>query len=199
MRFRATSLAALAAIPLALSACGAAPAPTPEPAPAPPKAAGPEGIEWAGRLCGLVNDFSASQKNLPAVDKSNTQAMKNSVVARLDTALAGIYQRLYDTELHYLSRTEMHSDDKWYVEKYKLYMNLVWLLAEIGGSGGDVMGGVGYRPTNAAVAVFKDRLAEIEVAKKDFDRLMRDVEAFNKTYAGKLGPITDRLSTSPSQ
>ena len=86
MRFRATSLAALAAIPLALSACGAAPAPTPEPAPAPPKAAGPEGVEWAGRLCGLVNDFSASQKNLPAVDKSNTQAMKNSVVARLDTA-----------------------------------------------------------------------------------------------------------------
>ncbi|MEV4733608.1 hypothetical protein [Saccharopolyspora sp. NPDC049426] len=84
MRFRATSLAALAAIPLALSACGAAPAPAP--APAPPKAAGPEGIEWAGRLCGLVNDFSASQKNLPAVDKSNTQAMKNSVVARLDTA-----------------------------------------------------------------------------------------------------------------
>ena len=35
---------------------------------------------------------------------------------------------MYDTELHYLSRTEMHSDDKWYVEKYKLYMNLMWLL-----------------------------------------------------------------------
>ena len=50
---------------------------------------------------------------------------------------------MYDTELHYLSRTEMHSDDKWYVEKYKLYLNLVWLLAEIGGGGGDVEGGVG--------------------------------------------------------
>lgn len=86
MRFRATSLAALAAIPLALGACGTAPAPEPAPAPAPPKAAGPEGIEWAGRLCGLVNDFSASQKSLPGVDKSNTAAMKNSVVTRLDTA-----------------------------------------------------------------------------------------------------------------
>ena len=40
---------------------------------------------------------------------------------------------MYETELHYLSRTEMHSDDKWYVEKYKLYLNLVWLLGEIGG------------------------------------------------------------------
>ena len=40
---------------------------------------------------------------------------------QLDDALAAIYKRMYDTELHFLSRTEMHSDDKWYVEKYKLY------------------------------------------------------------------------------
>ena len=79
----------------------------------------------------------------------------------LDSALAAIYKRMYDTELHFLSRTEMHSDDKWYVEKYKLYLNLVWLLAEVGGSGGDVAGGVAYRPTQAALSVFEDRLKEL--------------------------------------
>jgi hypothetical protein len=114
----------------------------------------------------------------------------------LDNALAGIYQKMYDTELHFLSRTEMHSDDKWYVEKYRLYLNLVWLLAEIGGGGGDVAGGVGYRPTNAAVAVFQDRLNELELARRDFDRLMQDVDAFNRTHAGRLAPITDRLSAA---
>jgi hypothetical protein len=113
-----------------------------------------------------------------------------------DEALAGIYKRMYDTELHFLSRTEMHSDDKWYVEKYKLYMNLVWLLAEVGGSGGDVMGGVGFRPTNAAAGVFKDRLAELEIARKAFDRLMTDVEIFNKAQAGKVAPLSDRLATT---
>jgi len=111
--------------------------------------------------------------------------------AALDGALAGIYKRMYDTELHFLSRTEMHSDDKWYVEKYKLYMNLVWLLAEIGGGGGDVMGGAGFRPTNAAAAVYKDRLADLDAARKDFDKLMADVAAFNKTQAGKIAAITD--------
>jgi hypothetical protein len=111
----------------------------------------------------------------------------------LDAALAGLYKKMYDTELHYLSRTEMHSDDKWYVEKYKLYLNLVWLLAEIGGGGGDVMGGIGYRPTNAAVGVFKDLVAEMQTARKDFDKLMSDVEAFNKTHAGKLPAISDKL------
>ena len=112
----------------------------------------------------------------------------------LAQALSGIYQRMYDTELHYLSRTEMHSDDKWYVEKYKLYMNLVWLLAEIGGSGGDVAGGVGYRPTDAALSVFGDLRQQMAAAEPDFARLMRDVEAFNRKHAGRLPAISDRLA-----
>jgi hypothetical protein len=121
---------------------------------------------------------------------------QNSGSATVDAALAAIYQRMYDTELHFLSRTEMHSDDKWYVEKYRLYLNLVWLLAEIGGNGGDVMGGAGYRPTNAAVSVFKERLAELDVARKDFDRLMKDVEAFNAKHAGTLPALSDKLPTT---
>ena len=109
----------------------------------------------------------------------------------LDGALAAIYKRMYDTELHYLSRTDMHSDDKWYVEKYRLYMNLVWLLAEIGGGGGDVMGGVGYRPTTAAEANLKEFRAQIATAEQDFNRLMKDVEAFNTAHRGHVA-ITDR-------
>ncbi len=106
-----------------------------------------------------------------------------------------IYKRMYDTELHFLSRTEMHSDDKWYVEKYKLYLNLVWLLAEVGGSGGDVAGGVGYRPTNAALSVFEDRLKELDAGNADFKKLMQEVEAFNKAQrrqaAGDYGQDAD--------
>jgi hypothetical protein len=52
----------------------------------------------------------------------------------------------------------MHSDDKWYVEKYKLYMNLVWMLAEVGGSGGDVAGGVAYPPTKSALNAYEEQL-----------------------------------------
>src|SRR5688500_19436254 len=56
----------------------------------------------------------------------------NASNKQLDQALEALYKKMYETELHYLSRTEMHSDDKWYVEKYKLYLNLVWLLGEVG-------------------------------------------------------------------
>jgi hypothetical protein len=87
----------------------------------------------------------------------------------------------------------MHSDDKWYVEKYKLYLNLVWLLAEVGGQGGDVAGGAGYRPTAAAQSVFRDLSRQLEAAGTDFTRLMQEVDAFNKSNAGKLPPISDKL------
>jgi photosystem II stability/assembly factor-like uncharacterized protein len=119
---------------------------------------------------------------------------------QLDSALAGINKRMYDTELHFLSRTEMHSDDKWYVEKYKLYLNLVWLLAEVGGGGGDVAGGAGYRPTNASLAVYDEYLKELEAGRADFDTLMREVETFNKAHADRLAPITDTMTAiSPPQ
>jgi hypothetical protein len=111
----------------------------------------------------------------------------------LDAALAAIYQRMYETELHYLSRTEMHSDDKWYVEKYKLYMNLTWLAAEIGSGGGDVMGGLAYRPTNAAQAQYQDHVKLMATAQADFDKLRAEVDAFNKKYAGKIAAITDKM------
>jgi hypothetical protein len=107
---------------------------------------------------------------------------------------------MHDAELNFLSRTEMHSDDKWYVEKYKLYLNLVWLLAEVGGSGGDVAGGVGYRPTTASLGVFEDLRKELEAGRTAFDTLMRDVENFNRTHSGRLAPISDRLTAiSPPQ
>jgi hypothetical protein len=117
----------------------------------------------------------------------------NAASAALDKPLADIYDRMYTTELHFLSRTEMHSDDKWYVEKYKLYLNLVWLLAELGGSGGDVMGGVAYRPTNAAASVYQEFLKQLGAGRADFDKLMRDVAAFNTANAGRLPAIKDTM------
>ncbi len=130
-----------------------------------------------------IEIMRAQVEDLRAANASNRE---------LDQALAGIYQRMYETELHYLSKTEMHSDDKWYVEKYKLYLNLVWLLAEIGGGGGDVAGGAAYRPTDAAMAVFGDLRQQMQTAQADFSRLMNDVEAFNQKFSGRLPAIADR-------
>ena len=61
------------------------------------------------------------------------------------------------------------------------------------GGRGDVAGGAGYRPTNAALSVFEDRLRDLEAGRVDFDRLLEEVEAFNRTHAGRLPAITGRM------
>ena len=72
-------------------------------------------------------------------------------------------------------------------------MNLVWLLSEVGGSGGDVAGGQGYAPTDAAKGVYEDRLKEMAAARVAFDTLLKEVEAFNKAHAGRVAAVSDRI------
>jgi hypothetical protein len=72
-------------------------------------------------------------------------------------------------------------------------MNLVWLVAEIGSGGGDVAGGLAYRPTAAALSNFKDFQGLMATAQADFDKLMQQVAAFNKAHAGRLPAITDTM------
>jgi hypothetical protein len=136
------------------------------------------------------------------VDKINRIEIMREQVEKLradsankpnDTALAAIYDKMYQTELNYLTKTEMHSDDKWYVEKYKIYMNLIWLLGEVGGGASDVAGGVAYGPTSSSLNVYEDQLRELNGANAAFAKLMADVEAFNKANAGKVPAISDKI------
>ena len=70
---------------------------------------------------------------------------------RVEQALRDLDRKMMDVELQLLTRTDLHSDDKWYVEAYKVYMNLVWLAGVVGTGAGDVAGGADYRPTDASL------------------------------------------------
>jgi hypothetical protein len=111
--------------------------------------------------------------------------------ARLEKPLRELDQKMMDVELQLLTRTEMHSDDKWYVERYRVYMNLIWLSGEVGTGAGDVAGGAEYRPTDASLAVLDTIERDLATAQAAFTRVVEnDVPAFNKAMAGKLPPIT---------
>jgi hypothetical protein len=135
----------------------------------------------------LINRLEAMRKQI------EDQLAANQGKAALEKPLRQLDQKLMDVELQLLSRTDLHSDDKWYVEKYRVYMNLVWLSAEVGSGGGDVAGGAEYRPTDASVAVLEGIEQELAAAKTAFTAVMeKDVAAFNKTMRGRLPAISDR-------
>ena len=89
----------------------------------------------------------------------------------------------------------MHSDDKWYVENYKVYMNLIWLNGEVGTGAGDVAGGAEYKPTAASLEVLDGIEKDLAAAKAAFTAATEtDVPAFNKAGARRRARATRRAA-----
>jgi hypothetical protein len=104
--------------------------------------------------------------------------------------LAALDKKALDVELQLLSRTELHSDDKWFAERHRLYMEMLWLSAELGTGGGDVAGGAEYRPTAAQATTLGELETDLVAAKAAFTRLMsQDVKAFNDKKGPQLSDV----------
>jgi hypothetical protein len=87
-------------------------------------------------------------------------------------------------EYKFVSPALVNSDDKYYVESYRVYLNLIWLNAEVGTGGGDVAGGADFAPTDTQLASLKTMETEITGATVDYQKLLNeDLPAFNRFLA----------------
>jgi hypothetical protein len=128
----------------------------------------------------IINRLEVLRKQIEDLLKANAGT---SPVGR---ALRDLDKKMMDVEMMLVTRTEIHSDDKWYVEAYKTYMNLVWLNGAIGSGAGDVQGGAEYRPTDASMQILDMLEKELAGVQRAFDTVIeKDVPAFNKAHAGK--------------
>ena len=141
------------------------------------------------------DDMNAAVDMINALEKMRLQvdnqrrasASDASSLAALDT----LDRKMLDVELRLVSISDLNSDDKYYVERYRVYMNLIWLSGEVGSGAGDVAGGADHRPTDTSHAVLDDIERELAAAHASFTVLVqRDVPAFNSTMAGKLKPVS---------
>jgi hypothetical protein len=137
----------------------------------------------------IRDDMSAAAdmvNNLEIVRKQIEDALKaNAGKADAERALRELDRKLLDVELQLVSRTELHSDDKWYVESYKVYQNLIWLNGVVNSGAGDVAGGADERPTDASVAVLDGLSKALNAAKAAYQTAIdRDLPAFNRAAPG---------------
>ncbi len=125
------------------------------------------------------------------------QLAANKGKTDVESALQALDKRMLDVELQLLSRADLHSDDKYFMEAYKVYLNLLWLSGAVGSGAGDEAGGADYRPTDAQLQVLDLIEKDLAKAAADYKVLMeKDVPAFNQSMAGKVPPIGVNLSTS---
>jgi hypothetical protein len=90
-------------------------------------------------------------------------------------------------ELKLVSRSEMLSDDKYFPEAYKVYMNLIWLSGGVGMGASDEAGSIDYRPTDTQMQVLQVIEKDLAAARAGFDNLLKTtLPAFNKAMSGKM-------------
>ena len=110
-------------------------------------------------------------------------------------ALHTLDSTMLRVEHQLIARANLQSDDKFYVEKPAIYLQLLWLSGEVGLGAGDVAGGADYHPTAQSLDWVKELETALSTAKSDFTKLVTsEVPAFNERMKGKVEPIstTDR-------
>ena len=132
----------------------------------------------------MVNQMERWRKQVE--DQMKTSAAKPAVLK----ALKDLDKAIWDVENKLVSRSEIHSDDKYFPEAYKVYMNLIWLSGGVGQGASDEAGSIDYKPTDTQMQVLDVIEKELMSAKAGYEKLMAsDIPAFNKAMAGKIPEI----------
>jgi len=122
------------------------------------------------------------------LDQKAVNAAKPDVVA----ALSDLDKRMLAVELQLVSHSDLNSDDKYYVEPFKVYMSLIWLNGTVGNGAGDVAGGADFAPTESALEWLGTIEKDLDAAKTAYKKLVEtDLDEFNKQWNGKIATITE--------
>jgi photosystem II stability/assembly factor-like uncharacterized protein len=116
--------------------------------------------------------------------------------ADLLNAAEALDKKLLSIEHKLVSQALLNSDDKYFVEPYQLYLNLIWLNAEVGTGGGDVAGGADFAPTDTQLELLKgyeNQMTEVDTEFRNF--LRDDLPVFNRSL-NDFGAMA--LTVSPS-
>ncbi|HVX41175.1 MAG TPA: hypothetical protein VHB25_16530, partial [Gemmatimonadaceae bacterium] len=147
------------------------------------------------------NDMDAAADMLNKLEVMRKQVLDqqqaNAAKADVAQALADLNTKMLNVELMLATRSDLDSDDKYYVDTFKPYMALIWLNGTINSGAGDVAGGADYPPTDASLGWLGDVEHELDGAKAAYKSLVDvDLVAFNKQMNGKIPAIT---ATMPRQ
>ena len=108
-------------------------------------------------------------------------------------------KKLLSIEHKLVSQALLNSDDKYFVEPYQVYLNLIWLNAEVGTGGGDVAGGADFAPTDTQLELLKTFENQMTDADTEFRNFVKEeIPPFNRTL-GEFGALTLAVSPTPGE
>jgi photosystem II stability/assembly factor-like uncharacterized protein len=160
-------------------------------------------IEWLRKQLEVIETMlgppKKKEKEKTAVEEENDYGGKEPAPAPppvLDQAQAkrkaellkaaeDLDKKLSTVEYKLASPALLNSDDKYFVESYQVYLNLIWLNAEVGTGGSDVAGGADFAPTDTQMELLEEFETEIAGADADYEKVVKDdLPALNQSLAG---------------
>ncbi|MBV8973552.1 MAG: hypothetical protein JOY74_00400, partial [Sinobacteraceae bacterium] len=133
----------------------------------------------------------------PAPPRALSDAEERQRVQLLESAEI-LDRKLQTLESRLVSRALRNSDDKYFIEADGVYLDLVWLNAEVGTGGGDVAGGADFPPTETQLETLKALESEmVSVDGQVREILQTDLPAFNQALMhANLTPLLAAGQTS---
>jgi hypothetical protein len=112
--------------------------------------------------------------------------------AKMLAATGDLDKKLQALESTLVSSALRNSDDKYFIEPYGVYLNLIWLNAEVGTGGGDVAGSADFAPTDAQLDSLKRFEAEAAGVEADYRKVLStELPALNRVFeASQIAPVT---------
>jgi len=146
------------------------------------------------------SDTDQQDKDQREKDKADEANDKSNPNAALLKSLQAMDQKMQSVEYKFISRAEALSDDKYYSAADKIYLNLIWLNAEVGTGGGDVAGGTGFGPTETSITLLQMIEKDLAAAENEVQTLLeKDVPEFNRSLADRhITPITSFNNAAPA-
>ena len=144
-------------------------------------------------LSDMANQLEWLRRQLDVVGKALRDQKADSALLKSVEEMA---QKMSAIEFKLINREDANSDDKYYVEAYKPYLNLIWLNGEVGTGAGDVAGGADFAPTDAAREVLQGIEEDLAEAQTEFRQLSDEaVPAFNRSLAShRVTPLSAAVS-----
>ena len=102
--------------------------------------------------------------------------------AELVKSVEAMDQKMLAVEYKLLNKALMTSDDKYFIEAYTVYFNLLWLNGEVGPGAGDVAGGMEFGPTDTSRMLLDMIEKDLATATAEYHNLMeKEIPGFNKS------------------
>jgi hypothetical protein len=143
-------------------------------------------------------------ENFPEPEPAAEQAPDSPEAKRkaeLLKTVEAMDQKLQTVEYKFVSPALVNSDDKYFVEPYRAYLNLIWLNAEVGTGGGDMAGGADFAPTDTQMDTLQSIEAEMASANTEFQKVLKeDLPAFNHVLGDhNIALLVAATGTDPGQ